>query len=323
MTRRFSSLLATAALASSVAASQAMPARTLDILSPVVGHVGEIVHIQRVYIPAGSPLRGTTPIVVVSTQEIRRRVEFPAVVQAIPARTVEIRSPIVGRIGEVAVQMGDRVSLGQEISTIVPAAHIDDPATLHSQHWSDIQEVVQRLSLRSPIAGSVIQLRTRPGDSVEETSIVASIADLRTVGLTWRLSRRSAALLGPERTAEITFTAYPDVVVTAQAQFDSGSDENDDAIARIELTNPDFRLKVNMSAIVTLFGPRRSVATIPTKSLIQKDGLTFALREIAPWTFELRLLKISFQEGDQVTIEQGLSPGDHVVAVPSAVLDGQ
>jgi multidrug efflux pump subunit AcrA (membrane-fusion protein) len=58
------------------------------------------------------------PIVIAAARDVRRRLEFPGVVKAIPTRSVAIPSPVVGRISEVQIQLGDRVSEKQEIATV-------------------------------------------------------------------------------------------------------------------------------------------------------------------------------------------------------------
>jgi multidrug efflux pump subunit AcrA (membrane-fusion protein) len=72
---------------------------------------------------SNSQLPKKVSIVTVIAQDVRRRLEFPGVVRAIPTRTVAILSPAVGHISEVRIKLGERVSEQQEIATVI----VDDP----------------------------------------------------------------------------------------------------------------------------------------------------------------------------------------------------
>jgi multidrug efflux pump subunit AcrA (membrane-fusion protein) len=235
--------------------------------------------------PSNSQPQEKLPIAIAAAQELRRRLEFPGVVQAIPTRTVAILSPVVGRITDVQIQLGDRVSEKQEIATVI----IDD--------------------------SSIIGVYAGPGDFVRRGSNVASVADLRAVWVTLDLSRQNISIVA-EKAAEIRFSAYPGAVFTGELRFDDIFKENaESAIGRIELNNPEIRLKLNMTAFVTLLGPRELAIAVPKTALVQKDDLVNVFVEVAACTFELRPVEIAFQQGESAMVRKGLVPGDRVLAV--------
>src|SRR5262245_46114472 len=63
----------------------------------------------RISIPEASPLRGKLTVGVVGGQEIQRKLVLPAVVEADPARTVKVLTPVTGRVTDLTVQLGERV----------------------------------------------------------------------------------------------------------------------------------------------------------------------------------------------------------------------
>jgi cobalt-zinc-cadmium efflux system membrane fusion protein len=73
---------------------------------------------QRIIVPLGSPLRGKLVIEAVAAKEIQRTMVFPSVVEADPARTVKVLSPLAGRVVSLKVQLGDHVTQGQELAVI-------------------------------------------------------------------------------------------------------------------------------------------------------------------------------------------------------------
>jgi cobalt-zinc-cadmium efflux system membrane fusion protein len=105
-------------------------------------------------------------------------------------------------------------------------------------------------------------------------------------------------------------------VFTGELRFDDIFKENaESAIGRIELNNPEIRLKLNMTAFVTLLGPRELAIAVPKTALVQKDDLVNVFVEVAACTFELRPVEIAFQQGESAMVRKGLVPGDRVLAV--------
>jgi membrane fusion protein, heavy metal efflux system len=72
----------------------------------------------RVSVPEGSPVRSKLTIGVVAEREIRRKLVLPAVVEADPTRTVKVLPPVTGRVTDLLVQLGERVTQGQELAVI-------------------------------------------------------------------------------------------------------------------------------------------------------------------------------------------------------------
>jgi membrane fusion protein, heavy metal efflux system len=73
---------------------------------------------DRIVVPQGSPLRGKLVIEAVAAKDIQRTMVLPAVVEADPARTVKVLPPVAGRVVSLKVQLGERVTQGQELAVI-------------------------------------------------------------------------------------------------------------------------------------------------------------------------------------------------------------
>jgi biotin carboxyl carrier protein len=262
--------------------------------------------------PSNSQPQAGVPIVIAAAQDVRRRLEFPGVVKAIPTRAVAILSPVVGRLSEVQIQLGDRVYEKQEIATVIVR---DDSADQQSPQAQN-QNGPGRISLQSPIAGSIIDLQTKPGDTLKRGSNVATVADLKAIWVTLDLSRRDVSLIAG-KTAEITFVAYPGAIFGGELQFDNTFKDNvESAIGRIELDNPEISLKLNMSAVVTLSGPRELAIVVPKSALVQKNDIVNVFVDVATCTFELRPVEVDFLQGQNAMVTKGLSPGDRILAIP-------
>src|SRR5262245_2469756 len=73
---------------------------------------------ERITIPEGSPLRDKLVIEPVTEQEIERTLVLPAVVEPDPARLVKVLPPLAGRVVQLKVQMGERVTTGQPLVVV-------------------------------------------------------------------------------------------------------------------------------------------------------------------------------------------------------------
>ena len=73
---------------------------------------------NRIVVPAASPLRSRLVLANAVSKEVSHRLVLPAVVEADPARTVKVLPPLAGRVISLKVQLGERVTQGQELAVI-------------------------------------------------------------------------------------------------------------------------------------------------------------------------------------------------------------
>jgi cobalt-zinc-cadmium efflux system membrane fusion protein len=154
-------------------------------------------------VPEEARLRSELTIAVAGAREVERPLQQSGTVQADPARTVKVLPPAAGRVVDVKVQAGDRVSPQQEVAIIYVAGlrrtrlHIpeaqpipvsaDDPigegqiglrradGDLGEPSGAQLRALGapadglqnnRLLSLRAPVAGSLIEFRMKVGDRV-------------------------------------------------------------------------------------------------------------------------------------------------------------
>src|SRR5260370_23420635 len=74
-----------------------------------------------------SPLRSELTFAAGAAKEIQRSLTLLAVVEADPSRTVQVLSPVAGRVVDLKVQRGDRVAQHQELAVVYNSlAETDD-----------------------------------------------------------------------------------------------------------------------------------------------------------------------------------------------------
>jgi cobalt-zinc-cadmium efflux system membrane fusion protein len=73
---------------------------------------------SRIIVPEGSPVRSKLMIEPVEEKEIQRTLVLPAIVEADPARTAKVLPPVAGRVMDLKVRLGERVTQGQDLAVI-------------------------------------------------------------------------------------------------------------------------------------------------------------------------------------------------------------
>jgi membrane fusion protein, heavy metal efflux system len=86
---------------------------TVSRPGPLFSRVGD-----RIVVPDGSPLRTRLSVAAVEMTQVSHKLVLPAVVEADPARTVKVLTPVTGRLTDLKVQLGARVAKGQELAVI-------------------------------------------------------------------------------------------------------------------------------------------------------------------------------------------------------------
>jgi cobalt-zinc-cadmium efflux system membrane fusion protein len=97
--------------------------RTISQWSPVEIHAQEapqeptflVKEGSRIIVPENSPVRNKVKIEAVELHDVQRTLMLPAVVEADPARTVKVLPPVTGRVMNLKVQLGERVTQDQEL----------------------------------------------------------------------------------------------------------------------------------------------------------------------------------------------------------------
>jgi cobalt-zinc-cadmium efflux system membrane fusion protein len=182
----------------------------------------------------------------------------------------------------------------------------------------------RHLSMKAPVAGSVIDLQIAPGAFLNDpTAAVMTIADLSTVWVTANVPEKDTALISKGQSVDVVFTAYPNEVFKGKVLFVSDVLDPDTrrTKVRIAFDNPDIRLKPNMFANATFLAPAQAMPAVPTTALILRGETDQVFVEVAPWVFEARPVEIAFQQGDEAIMARGVKAGERIVVKGGVLLN--
>jgi membrane fusion protein, heavy metal efflux system len=324
---------------------------------------------DRIVVPETSLLRTQLAVEQATAKDMARELVLPAMVEADPARTVNVLPSVTGQVMDLMVQLGGRVTKGQQLAIIdssdlaqalsdeekarsalkltkqtldrlmvlekTSAIAVKDREQAQSDYAQAVSELeradarlraigapldakanTRLLSVKSPIAGSVIALQVAPGAYVNDpTAAMMTIANLDTVWVTANVPEKDVSFVFPGQTAKVAVTSYPNRSFNGKVLFVSDVIEPDTRRnkVRIEFPNPDKALKPNMFATVTFVAPPVTQITVPNSALLMTNDKTSVFVEVESWAFERRIVDIAYQEGTATAVKSGLSPGDRVV----------
>ena len=190
---------------------------------------------------------------------------------------------------------------------------------------------ISLVTIRAPISGTVIERSINAGAGIEAGKPLFTVADISTL---WVIANAPEAQVGSLRVgtpAEVRGAALGEEVISGRVAYIDPmlSKETRTARVRVEVTNPQERLKVGMFVEVSFQteAARQSKAAesemvIPEEA-VQRAGertVVFLPKEGEPGHFETRDIEVGGSTGGYQRVISGLKPGERVVSKGSFTL---
>ena len=289
---------------------EADPARTVKVLPPVAGRVVEL------KIQLGERVKAGQELAVINSGDLAQAYSDQEKARSMLTLTKKQLDRQYGleKMGGAAIK--DRE---QAQSDFAQAQSEFERAETRLRSIGVSAEQVSKtrlLTLKAPVAGSVIDLEIAPGAFLNDpTATAMTIANLDTIWVTANVPEKDISFVFTGQAVNVTFPSYPDKVFTGKVLFVSDVIEPDTRRnkVRIAFDNPDKALKPNMFASATFVAPPVTRLIVPTSALVMTNDKTSVFVEVATWAFERRDVEIAYQEGNAAAIKSGLAPGDRVV----------
>lgn len=185
-----------------------------------------------------------------------------------------------------------------------------------------------RVTLASPIAGTVVARAASLGQWVDPAATLIEIVDLDQLWLEASAYERELRFVRVGQPVEIEVRAFPGETFSGEvAQIgDTFDPRTRSAHVRVVLANPGHRIRPGMFATARVLdahahAPRRLLA-IPWAAVQEIDGHISVFVRVGEGEFTLHRVHIGERAGELVEILNGLAPGDVVVADGSFLLKG-
>ena len=181
------------------------------------------------------------------------------------------------------------------------------------------------LTLRSPATGIVVEKNVVEGGRIMPGMDVYRIADLSTVWVEGEVFEKDLSLAAVGQAAEVTFQAYPGegfqgviTYVYPTVSMDSRTGK-----VRVELENPDLRLRPGMYADIRLEVPGHHQALVVPRTAVLFTGeraVVFVRHGATLMPHEVRTGLVA---GDEIEILSGLEADQEVVTSASFLIDAE
>lgn len=183
------------------------------------------------------------------------------------------------------------------------------------------REIRSVVPIVAPFAGRVISRKLTRGEVVETTENLFVIADLSEVWILANIPEKDIPFVHAVHAAkgvkaEVRVNAYPGEVFNGTITYvgDVLDPSTRTMQLRIELPNPDGRLKPEMFATVRLFSePQPDCLVVPEAALQHDQGKTFVFVQRKATEYEVREVEVGGSNGVLTSILAGLEEGERIV----------
>lgn len=243
----------------------------------------------------------------------------------------EARSAYLQAVSEAAVaQAGFERAQRLQADNIIPEKEFLRARAEHEKARASLRAAADKLRMMgvdpaklsgstfpvvAPFAGTVIEKKAVLGELAPVDQSLFTVADLSVLWIEANLFEKDLAKVRPGAQASVTVSAYPDEVFKGRLTYISSvvDKESRTVKARVEVPNPDGRLKPEMfataaiqtgSSTKALLLPEDAVLLVqgqPTVFVAEKDG------------FEARPVEIGERAQRRVVIKSGVEAGEAVV----------
>jgi cobalt-zinc-cadmium efflux system membrane fusion protein len=180
--------------------------------------------------------------------------------------------------------------------------------------------------LRAPFDGRVIMRNITRGEVVEMEQKLFTVADLSAVWVVGNVPEKDVPYIRKDQRVDVIASAYPHGIF--QGTITYVGDVLDPATRtmrlRVTVPNSDLLLKPEMFAIVRVYATATPDAlTVPIASVQNGPTGTMVFVQRGTNDFEVRMVKVGSEQGEVVTVLEGVSTGEQVVTKGSFVLKSE
>jgi len=181
--------------------------------------------------------------------------------------------------------------------------------------------VNQRFSLKSPIAGAIVERNINPGQELrpdqnaQGSPALFVVTDPKYLWAILDVQEEDLAYIKIGDIVQIRSPAYPDesfdARITAIADFFDPVSRT--IKVRASLDNTQRKLKGEMFVIARLSGNTPPQILVPSRAVFFSDGKNYAFTDEGKGRFVRREIKIGDTDRDRVHVKDGLAEGQRVV----------
>ncbi|MEO8024913.1 MAG: efflux RND transporter periplasmic adaptor subunit [Bryobacteraceae bacterium] len=186
-------------------------------------------------------------------------------------------------------------------------------------------ELGQKLTVRAPISGKILELNVAPGEFRNDLSApLLTIADLSSVWVASDVPETDIRFIDPGEQITIELTAYPGETFRGKVTriADTVDPQTRTVKVRAEMDNARGRLRPEMFGKIRHIEGTLALPVIPASAIVQGESRNIVYKVSGKDTFTPVAVKLGDRVGDRVSILDGLQKGDLVVTDGVMLLRG-
>ena len=187
------------------------------------------------------------------------------------------------------------------------------------------EKPARTIAVPAPAAGTVIEKMAVEGMRFQPGETLYRIVDTSTMWVLAEVYEQDLAFVKPGDMAKVTINAWPDHPFAGKVTFiyPSVGKESRTARLRIEVANPDGRLRADMAATVEIEAPMMHALAAPVSAVIDSGMRQVVLVERGEGRYEPRAVKLGARVPGYVQVVEGLKPGEKVVTSATFLIDAE
>ncbi|MBA5867540.1 MAG: efflux RND transporter periplasmic adaptor subunit [Nitrospira sp. CR1.3] len=181
------------------------------------------------------------------------------------------------------------------------------------------------VTIYSPIRGYVIDKQVFKGMFVQPDMRLYTIADLSTVWVNAEIYEYEVPFVGVGQMATVTFASYPGEQFHGRVSYIYPYLNKDARTVkvRLDLPNPDIRIKPDMYGDVLVNVDRGNKVAIPEQAVLDSGMRTLVFVVRGEGLFEPRAVKLGPRIGSYYEVHEGVTEGDRVVTSGNFLIDSE
>jgi cobalt-zinc-cadmium efflux system membrane fusion protein len=189
----------------------------------------------------------------------------------------------------------------------------------------NISQAGANFSLRSPIAGRVVERKVTPGLVIKEDEELFTVADTSALWCFVQIPEKDLPLVQVGAPATITIGSRPEREFPGRVDYlaDAVDKATRTVRGRVRVDNPQNLLKAGMFATIAIQVRPRPALSVPESAVLKANGEVFVFVEKAPGTYQKHLIKTGEKGGGRVEVLAGLEAAEPVVVQGGFVLKSE
>jgi len=234
-----------------------------------------------------------------------------------PENRLEIKAPVAGRMDQVLVKEGQKVTKGQVIaimSSTERAAMLDAAKAKGEEEYKRWLDLYLPTPIMAPISGTIILRSVEPGQTFTNTDAILTMSDRLTVKA--QVDETDISQIKLNEAADIVLDAYPGEKIKAKADqiaFDSKTVNS--VTTYIVDVLPDgpapSYMRSGMTANVTFYvTQKKDILLVANEALQVQNGVTVLLVKSPNGKPVSREVKVGLSDGKFSEVLDGAEEGE-------------